>query len=130
MNDSEFIEAFHNGSLPNNEFRHKGRLRLAWLVLERHGLIEANGIISREIRRFAASQGDAGMYHKTLTRFWVHLVAHAKGNGVRAKSIDELLERFPFLLDKSLPYKHWTSESFNSQSARTGWIPPDILPLP
>ncbi len=65
-----------------------------------------------------------------MTRFWVHMVSHAKMSARDAKTIDDLIDRFPLLLDKNLPYRHWKSESFNSQEARTSWVPPDILPLP
>ena len=37
MDDDEFLRLFHDGNLPGEEFRHKGHLRLAWLVLLRHG---------------------------------------------------------------------------------------------
>ena len=130
MNDAEFLEAFHRNSLPSIEFRHKGHLRLAWLILSRHNKTEAASIVSREIRRFAVSQGAAGRYHDTLTRFWVYLVDHAMEKATGAKGIDDLIQEFPILLDKNLPYRHWTSEAFNSPEARAGWVAPDILPLP
>ena len=130
MNDAEFIEAFHQNSLPTSEFRHRGHLRLAWLILNRHQKTEAASIVAREIRRFAASQGAPGRYHETLTRFWVYMVAHAKENAKSAGNIDDLLLEFPILLDKNLPYRHWTSETFDSPEARSGWIAPDVLPLP
>lgn len=130
MNDLEFIEAFHGSNLPGSEFRHRGHLRLAWLILKKHVATEAANIMAREIKRFAASQGDVGRYHETLTRFWVHMVHHAKENAADANNIDELIAKFPMLLDKNLPYKHWSSESFSSLEARAGWIAPDILPLP
>lgn len=130
MNDIEFLDSFHRNSLPSEEFRHRGHLRLAWLVLSRHRLDQALTIMTQQIKRYAAAQGDTRRYHETLTRFWVHLVNHTMENTVEATSLDELVEKFPILLDKGLPYKHWTSELFNSQEARTNWIAPDILPLP
>jgi hypothetical protein len=130
LNDAEFLYAFHNRSLPSGEFRHRGHLRLAWLVLSHHQQSEAANIIAREIRHFAAEQGDAGRYHETMTRFWTLMVNHARENAQEVESIDQLIEKFPILLDKNLPYQHWSSESFNSHEARTSWVPPDILPLP
>lgn len=130
MDDTEFLDAFHNHTLPVSEFRHRGHLRLTWLILSHNRPNIAADIITREIKRFATAQGDAGRYHETLTRFWVHLVNHARENGSDAGSIDELLNRFPILLDKNLPYKHWSTESFNSPAARNTWVPPDLLPLP
>src|ERR1700693_538236 len=104
MEDLEFLNAFHDGSLPSDEIRHRGHLRLAWLILNRHPVDDAETIIAREILRFAASQGAASRYHDTLTRFWVRLVSHAMNEAADAKNIDELVEKFPFLKDKNLSY--------------------------
>ena len=130
MEDQEFLRLFHEGNLPGEEFRHRGHLRLAWLVLSRHQRDEAESIVAREIKQFAVANGASGRYHDTLTRFWIRLVGHAMENAPDAGSIDQLLSRFPFLLDKSLPYRHWQGETFNSDEARAGWIEPDLLPVP
>ena len=130
MDDNEFLNLFHEGALTGDEFRHRGHLRLAWLVLSRHPKDEAEQIVAREIRTFAVANGASNRYHDTLTRFWVRLVSHAMENSPKTVSIDELLERFPFLLDKGLPYRHWRGETFNSDPARKGWVEPDLVPLP
>lgn len=87
-------------------------------------------MVAQEIQRFAVANGASGKYHDTLTRFWVRLVGHVMENAPEAQSIDELLARFPLLLDKSLPYRHWRGETFNSDLARAGWVEPDLVPLP
>ena len=130
MDDRDFLCLFHDGYLPGEEFRHRGHLRLAWLVLSRHSRTEAESIIAREIQLFAVAKGASNRYHDTLTRFWVRLVGHVMQNAPQAGSIDELLARFPFLLDKSLPYRHWREETFKSDKARSRWVEPDLVPLP
>src|SRR5437867_9889984 len=112
------------------EFRHLGHLRLAWLILSKHPRDESEQIVAREIRPFAVANGASNRYHDTLTRFWVRLVGHAIKNALEARSIDDLLARFPFLLDKSLHYRHWRAETFNSDRARGSWVEPDLVPLP
>ena len=129
MDDREFLHLFHEGSLPSEEFRHRGHLRLAWLVLSCHPIDEAENVVAREIRRFALASGAPNRYHE-LARFWVRLVGHAMENETEAGSIDDLLARFPFLLEKSLPYRHWRGETFNSDRARADWVEPDLVPLP
>src|SRR2546426_498027 len=57
MEDGEFLRLFHDGDLPSEEFRHRGHLRLAWLVLSKHSRIEAERIFTRESRRVAISKG-------------------------------------------------------------------------
>jgi len=130
MDDRDFLSLFHDANLPSEEFRHKGHLRLAWLVLSHHRMDQAESIVAREIQRFALANGAPNRYHHTLTRFWVRVVGHAMDNAPEARSIDELLARFPFLLDKSLPFCHWYGETFNSDRARAGWVEPDLAPLP
>ncbi len=130
MDDREFLHLFHEGSLPSEEFRHRDHLRLAWLVLSRHQKDEAENIVAREIKRFAIASGAPGRYHDTLTRFWVRLVGHVMENETEAGNIDDLLARFPFLLEKSLPYRHWRAETFNLDRARAGWVEPDLVPMP
>ena len=130
MGDVEFLKLFHEGALAGDEFRHRGHLRLAWLVLSRHSRIEAENIVAREIQQFAVANSASNRYHDTLTRFWVRIVGHALENAPDAQSIDELVGNFPFLLDKGLPFRHWRGETFNSDRARAGWVEPDLAPLP
>ena len=114
MDDAEFLSPFLEDSLPGEEFRHRGHLLLAWLVLSHHPKDEAERLVAREIQRFAVANGASGRYHDTLTRFWVRLVGHPMENATNVVSIDELLARFPFLLDKNLPNRHWRGETFSS----------------
>src|SRR5260370_25308800 len=130
MDDLEFLRLFHDGNLPGEEFRHRGHLRLTWLVLSRHGKDDAEQIVVREIRRLAVASGSPKRYHDTLTRFCVRLVGHSMEKSTQGGSVDDLLARFPFLLDKSLPYRHWRAENFQSAPERSGWGEAGLVPLP
>jgi hypothetical protein len=130
MDDGEFLRLFHDGNLSGEEFRHRGHLLLAWLVLASHRKDDAEQIVAREIQWLAVASGSPNRYHDTLTRFWVRLVGHVMQNALQAGSIDEVLARFPFLLDKSLPYRHWREETFKWDKARSRWVEPDLVPLP
>src|SRR5207249_2992552 len=130
MDDGEFLRLFHDGNLSGEEFRHSGHLRLAWLVLSKHSRIEAESMVAREIRRLLSRMELRTGIMIPLTRFWVRIVGHAIENAPEARSIDDLLARFPYLLDKSLPYRHWQAETFNSDRARAGWVEPDLVPVP
>src|SRR3989442_2119317 len=55
MDDHEFLRLVHEGNLPGEEFRHKGHLRLAWLVLSRYPTDEPSTIVVPEIRQFAGA---------------------------------------------------------------------------
>jgi hypothetical protein len=125
MTDQEFLDAFVSGGLSTAQFHHRDHLRLAWLQVDRLGLEAAAVAVAVGIRGFAASYGLAGLYHETLTRFWVRIVAHAS-----AASFEETLERHPLLLDKELPLRHWRGETLFGDAARAAWVEPDLQPLP
>jgi len=130
MNDVDFLQGIHDGSLPGSELRHRGHLRLAWLLLGRHSLDDASEIVCRALKNYAQAQGAPDRYHETLTRFWMRIVNHAMELAPVAESTDELVERFPILLEKGLPYRHWSRDCFDSAEARKSWVPPDLLQLP
>ena len=130
MNGREFLRAFHDCKLSSEDFRHNGHLRLAWLVLRGHGLEEALRLLSVGIRQFASFKGVEDMYNETLTQFWVRIVNHAIQRHPSVQEFEQFIDTFPILLDKHLPYSHWRRETLGSSRARSGWLEPDLLPLP
>ena len=125
MTDQEFLHAFEMGHLSPTEFHHRDHLRLAWLQVQRLGAGAAADVVGAGIRRFAVAHGQDRLYHDTLTRFWVRIVAHAS-----EPTFEKTLERHPMLLSKELPMRHWSRESLFSDEARAGWVDPDLAPLP
>jgi hypothetical protein len=125
MTDQEFLHAFESGHLSPAEFHHRDHLRLAFLEVKSLGLEAGLATVADGIRRFAAAHGQHRLYHQTLTRFWVRIVAHAS----RA-TFAETLEAHPMLLRKDLPLAHWSRETLYGEAARAGWVEPDLRPLP
>jgi hypothetical protein len=130
MTDDEFLQAFMNCTLPNDQFRHRDHLHLAWLLARRLGFEEARVAIAEGIRRFAASHGHTEKYHETMTQFWIRIVDHASKQRPDIDDFDEFLATFPHLTDKLLPLRHWQRETMFSPEARTAWVEPDLLQLP
>ena len=130
MNDREFLRAFHESNLSSEDFRHQGHLRLAWLVLRRHSLEEALPLLSSGIRQYASSKGAGGTYNETLTRFWMRIVNHAMQTNPSTQEFEQLINTFPILLNKQLPFNHWRRETLGSNRARSDWLEPDLWPLP
>lgn len=126
MTDDEFLHAFFSLTLPHSAFHHRDHLRLAWLVVRRHGAGAAPGIVAADIRRYAGAHGHGLAYHETLTRFWTAAVAHHSG----IDDFDGLLAAHPMLLDRGLPLRHWSREALFSAEARAAWRAPDVLALP
>jgi hypothetical protein len=122
-----FLRDFHDHSLQG--FGHRDHLRLARALTKTHGLDISERLIRQGIKEFAEHQGAGNRYHETLTMFWVRIVNHAVQSRPDINNFDVFLDSFPFLLDKNLPVRHWTSERLWSDSARRRWIEPDLRPI-
>lgn len=127
--DQAFVRAFETGDITNQQFHHRDHLRLAWAQIHRLGFEAASDWITRQIQQFATHHGHADRYHDTMTRFWVRVVELA----IRLHpdlSFDALLDAEPHLLDKTLPFRHWSREHLMSPAARNQWLEPDLRPMP
>lgn len=72
MNDREFVAAVENCAISCREFRHADHVRLAWIYLRNHSLIDAIERFTQSLRGFAAHCGCAEKYHETIT--WAYLL--------------------------------------------------------
>src|SRR5437763_417404 len=127
--DEAFVTAFHAHQLSNQGFHHRDHLRLAWVQIRRLGLERASDVVTNGIRHFAVHHGRAEGYNETMTRFWVRVI----GIGISRHpelSFEELLATEPHLLDKNLPFQHWSSERMNRDDAKRQWAEPDLRPMP
>ncbi len=130
MTDDEFLHAFTTATLANEQFHHRDHLRMTWLMLHRLGLeVGAEAIVSG-IRHFAGAHGHGPKYHETMTRFWIRLVDHAMRARPEITAFEGFLVAFPMVLDKTLPFRHWSHERLMSPAARAAWVDPDLLALP
>src|ERR1700732_3357070 len=111
--DQQFVAAFEAGQIANQDFHHRDHLRLAWIQIRRLGLERASDAVTAAIRQFAARHGHADRYHETMTRFWLRVVGRAI-TGPPPLPSDALLAAEPHLLDKNLPYRHWSRERMAS----------------
>jgi hypothetical protein len=127
--DEEFLAAFTAGLIPNQDFHHRDHLRLAWIQVRRLGLERASDAVAGAIRQFASRHGHADRYHETMTRFWLRVV----GLGINRHPtlpFEDLLAAEPHLLDKNLPYRHWSRERMGRDDARRHWVEPDLRLMP
>ena len=72
MNDRDFVDAFEACAIASTDFRHADHVRLAWIYLREHPLIEAIERFTTSLQRFAAHHGVPGRYHETIT--WAYLL--------------------------------------------------------
>jgi hypothetical protein len=127
MNDREFVAAFEACVIANTEFRHADHVRLAWIYLSEHPLLEAIERFTASLRRFAAHHGVPSLYHETIT--WAYLLliheriqragAPADWEAFRAANGD-LFERRPSILER-----YYSPETLKSDIARRVFVFPD-----
>jgi hypothetical protein len=129
MDDTEFLRAFLNGWPADERFGHRDHLRVAWLVIERHGPELAAEIVGARLKAMAVARGVAPLYNETMTRFWIRLLAHVR-EATAATAIDEAIERVPMLLDRNLAQRHWSRTAMFGPEGRAMWVEPDLVPLP
>src|SRR5438552_8329196 len=127
--DEAFVAAFHAHQVSNHGFHHRDHLRLAWVQIRRLGLEQASEVVTKGIRHFATHHGSAERYNETMTRFWLRVVNLGISRHPEL-TFDELLAAEPHLLDKNLPFRHWSRERMGSAGARHRRVEPDLRLMP
>jgi hypothetical protein len=128
--DEHFRLSLERCEIPNKAFRHRDHLRLAWIYLRQSDPDTAALRLGESIRRFAHHWGVGRKYHETLSRAWVRIVALAIAETPNAADFESLLTARPHLLDKKLPLRHYTPGRLWDDTAREGWVEPDLRPFP
>jgi flavin reductase (DIM6/NTAB) family NADH-FMN oxidoreductase RutF len=129
MPDEEFLARFERGEFAGDAFPHRAHLRMAWLYVTRFGPDAAVRKAADGIRNLAQHHGRPALYHDTLTRAWVYLMAAGVAHSRSATFADFLVVN-PQFLDKRLLLKHYSPEVLASARARAVWVAPDLIPIP
>jgi hypothetical protein len=126
MSDQEFLAAFEEGRL--DSFRHIDHIRMAWIYLSTSDFERATVCITSGIRSFAAIKNATGLYHETITLFWIYAVAGAIDQKP-ADSFAEFISWNPELTRKDYLFDFYSKELVMSDAARGAWVLPDLKPL-
>lgn len=127
MTDAEIltlVDRLERCLLGKEEFHHRDHLTVAVAYLYALDLEAAADRMQATLKRFAAHHGVSGLYHETLTRFWLQQVqARVDRDQCLRESVRQVQEQ---LHDKNLPFEYYSRERINSQESREKWVPPDI----
>lgn len=133
-NDAEvatLVEGFERATIPASEFTHVAHIAVALSYLNKMPAADALTRMRKNIRAFAAHHGVSGLYHETLTTFWMKLLDHVSANADADLPLWQRINSIVARWGTSAPVKaHYSPEVIQSKTAREGWIPPDRLPLP
>jgi hypothetical protein len=127
MTGEELIEQFERGDTPADRFHHADHVRLAFEYLCRHSALESLERFSEALKRFAAAQGKAHLYHETITWAYLLLIHERMARATGAKT----WEKFEALNSDLLVWKGgvlstlYRQETLDSDFARHTFVLPD-----
>ena len=131
MTDREFAESFEACTFPTDSFHHREHVRLGWIYLREHPLLDALQRFSASLKRFAISAGSPGLYHETITFAFLFLI-HERLQVRTFDDFDEfaaanadLFEWKPSILDR-----YYTPGTLWSDLARRTFVMPDRKFIP
>ena len=128
----EVVRRFEDCTLSPDEFNHRPHLTVALTYLLKFPEEEALARMRRSILRFIARHEiPPGVYHETLTLFWVRRVRsfverERAGGRTLVGLANALAEECG---DSRLVYQYFSKELIDSDGARAGWVEPDLKPL-
>ena len=128
MHDRDFVDAFEACTLPPDLFSHRAHVRLAWLYLREHGLLDTLTRYSSGIRRYAASLGAGAKYHETITWAYLFLI-HERMQRAPHPTFDDFAAANEDLFGPVLE-RYYSRETLASELARTTFVLPDVAVPP
>jgi hypothetical protein len=127
MTDAEIlilVDRLERCLLPKEAFHHRDHLTVAVAYLYAADLETAIDRMRATLQRFAGHHKVSGLYHETLTRFWLQEVNRRLDRRLcLEKSVRQIHEQ---LNDKNLPFEYYSRERINSKEAKEKWLPPDL----
>ncbi len=130
MTDAEILtlaDRLERCLLGKEEFHHRDHLTVAVVYLYASDLETARDRMRASLKRFAAHHKVTGLYHETLTRFWLLQVDQRLDRNLCLRdSVRSIQQR---LGDKNLAFEYYSRERIDSKGARESWLEPDLKEL-
>ncbi|HXA86482.1 MAG TPA: hypothetical protein VNZ47_15475 [Candidatus Dormibacteraeota bacterium] len=127
MTDAEIltlVDRLERCLLAKEEFRHRDHLTVAVVYLYAADLETAMDRMRSSLKRFATYHGVTGLYHETLTRFWLQQVDQRLD---RSECLEQSVRKVREQLNcKNLAFEYYSRERIESQEARESWLEPDL----
>jgi len=129
MSDEEFISNFEACTLPAEGFHHQEHVRVVWLYLLRYSVLETLARFSEALKRFAAANGKATLYHATISWAYVFLIHERMARETRAQSWPEFMATNSDLFDwkNNILKSYYEELTLKSDLARETFVLPDRL---
>ena len=126
---NSLVEAFENGTISRDAWRHAEHLTVALFYLSNHDETTAykkmrSGIFNL-LKSFGVDLTKKMPYHETLTVFWLKTVdefGKSKNNASILETANELVEKF----DKDYPLRFYSHATLFSEKARACFVKADL----
>ncbi|HEV7892836.1 MAG TPA: hypothetical protein VGP08_19635 [Pyrinomonadaceae bacterium] len=126
----EVVRKFESCEYAPDDFGHKLHLTVALVYLLDSPYAEALERMRRSLRRFVGHHKLSGVYHETLTVFWVRRVQAFVEESDRGRSLTTLANELnDACADSRLVFDYYTKERIDSDKARAYWLDSDLKPL-
>lgn len=130
LSDTEFTLGFENCTLNPELFTHEAHLRLAWIYIQKYGIENAIEVIRKQIQEYATSLGASEKYHETITVASIKAVSFFIKKS-ESKTFESFINENKQLKTnfKQLLATHYTTDIFNSESAKKDFLEPELDPF-
>ena len=134
MNDADLLAAFENCSLPIEQWTHRAHVRVAYLFASTHDFASAVDRMREKIKAYNKATDtpeaiDRG-YHETITQAFMKLVFAANLRTGPHGSSEKFCDSHPELLANRTLLSYYSRERIMTPASKTGFIEPDLCPLP
>jgi hypothetical protein len=126
----EVVRKFESCEYAPDDFGHRLHLTVALVYLFDSPYAEALERMRRSLRRFVGHHKLSGVYHETLTVFWVRRVQAFVEESDRGRGLTTLANELnEACADSRLVFDYYTKERIDSDKARAYWLDSDLKPL-
>lgn len=126
MTDAALLASFLAGTIDNRSFRHADHVHVAFLLLRRHGFVDAAAVFCACLKRIAARAGKAEAYHETVTIAFLSLIAERMAAG--PDGYDAFAAVHADLFSPAVLERWYAPARLASPLARTTFLLPDARP--
>ena len=128
--DAELLLQFEDCSLPLARLRHRVHIQIAFLYLCRHPVLDVLVRFPEALKRYAATHGQANLYHETITWAYILLIHERMKRAGRPLSWEEFAATNEDLLTWSgtILKEYYRDETLSSDLARKFFLLPDKAP--
>ena len=131
--DLAFKNEVESCAFPVPDFDHRAHLRLAYVYLvETNSPRKSVNLVRKALVGLLKHAGinPSAKYHETLTEAWLLAVHHFMHHIGSSSSANDFINRNSSLLDSKIMLTHYSESVLFSESARVGFVEPDIEPIP